>query len=43
MKFKIGWKMMGIPWLSDASFTRGMAKNNWHARLYHFGSRLCGR
>ena len=43
VRVRIGWALMGVPWLSDASCARGFKKKNWHARLYFLGSRLASR
>jgi hypothetical protein len=43
MRQKLGWWLMGIPWISTDSFKRGFARKNWHARLYLLGGRLASK
>lgn len=39
LKKKVGWQLMGIPWLTHESMHRGFANKNWHARIYLLGVR----
>lgn len=42
LKRRIGWMLMGVPFWTNHSCRRAFERNNWHARLYFFGSRLMG-